>query len=99
MDKTDEFRVEVHLKWPAEDQLPALFANQFGIFSTGVEHVIFFGEFTSSLLLPGRTRESVVSQLNDAAINPVAKIVVTPEGLKAFYNLLKGYVEREGGTT
>ncbi len=95
MDKPDDLKVEVHLKWPTDDNLPALFANQFGIFSTGVETVIFFGEFTSAIMLPGRTLESVSNQLQDATINPIAKIVVTPSGLKAFYNLLKGYVEKE----
>lgn len=90
---TEADKLEVNLRWPLDDNLQAAYANQFAISSVGPEYVIVFGEFLPTGFA-NRPKQEVEEYLKHASIKPVAKIVVSPEGLKAFFNLLKGYGEK-----
>lgn len=83
----------INLKWPLEDDLPAIYANQFAVSVLGSETVITFGEFLPAGL-HNRSRQEIEDYLRDATVRPVAKIVISPAGLEAFYGLLKGFVEK-----
>ncbi len=85
--------LEVNLKWPLEDGLQAVYANQFAIAGAGPEIIIVFGEFLPVGLV-NRSKEEVADYLQRATVKPVAKIVVSPAGLEAFYSLLRGYMDQ-----
>ena len=88
------FQGRVQLRWPLEDSLETLFANQFGIVRQGAETVLVFGEFLPAGLA-GRSNDEVAGYLQEAPIKPVAKIVMTLAGFDAFYAMLKRNVEGE----
>ena len=90
----EDQKLEVNLRWPLEDDLQAVYANQFAISSVGPEYVIVFGEFLPTGFAH-RSKQEIEEYLKHANIKPVAKIVVSPEGLKAFFGLLKGYTEKK----
>jgi hypothetical protein len=85
----------INLKWPLEDTLQTVYANQFAISVSGPEYVIMFGEFLPSGFA-NRAEQEINEFLKNANIKPVAKIVVSPERLQAFYGLLKGFMDRDG---
>lgn len=87
-------KIPVSLKWPLEDDLPTVYANQFAISAPGPEYVIVFGEFLPTGFA-NRPKQEIEEFLRQASVKPVAKIVVSPEGLEAFYGLLKGYMEKQ----
>lgn len=90
----EDQKLEVNLKWPLEDGLQTVYANQFAISSIGPEYVIVFGEFLPAGFA-NRSKQEVEEYLKQANIKPVAKVVVSPEGLKAFFGLLKGYMDKK----
>ena len=92
----EEGNLAVNLKWPLEDNLQTVYANQFAIAATGPEHILVFGEFLPSGFA-NRSKQEIEEYLRHATIKPVAKVVVSPEGLGAFYRLLKSYMERKAG--
>jgi len=83
-----EDKFELQLKWPLEDGLQAVYANQFAIFGAGPEYVLLFGEFLPSGFA-SRSRAEVEEYLKNATVRPVAKIILSPEGLRALANLLR----------
>jgi hypothetical protein len=93
MPKQEEY-LEIKPKWPLEDNLMAIYANQFAITQYGPEIVVTFGEFLPTGLA-GRPEAEVEEYLNNASVKPLAKVVMTPAGLEALYGLLKGYMDRK----
>jgi hypothetical protein len=91
-DQEDE-KLELKLKWPLEDGVQAVYANQFAISQTGPEIVIAFGEFLPVTFV-NRSKPEVEEFLKSATVKPVAKVILSPAGLEAFYNLLKTYFEK-----
>jgi hypothetical protein len=91
---TKDDEVSISLKWPLDDNLQTVYANQFAISGPGPEYVIVFGEFLPTGFAD-RPKKEIEEYLRDAVIKPVAKVVVSPEGLEAFYGLLKGYMEKQ----
>jgi hypothetical protein len=77
-----------NVKWPFEDDLPYLYANHFAVFETPNDVVFVFGNFMPTGLVD-RSDDEVKNYLSKAEIQPLAKIVVSREGLKAFLGLLK----------
>ncbi|MBI3360887.1 MAG: hypothetical protein HY023_07235 [Chloroflexi bacterium] len=93
-DQPIEEKFEVKLKWPLEDSLQAVYANQFALSDFGPEIVIALGEFLPTGL-PNRTKEEIEEYLANATIKPVVKIILSPTGLEAFFGLLKGYMDKK----
>ena len=89
-----EEKIEVALRWPWEDSLQAVYANQFAVFGAGPEYVIMFGEFLPTGL-PNRTKQEIEEHLRNATIKPVAKVIVSAAGLEAFFGLLKGLTDKK----
>ncbi len=93
----EEDKLLVHLKWPLEDGLQTVYANQFAISGPGPEYILMFGEFLPAGFA-NRSKQEIEEYLRDATIKPVAKVVISPEGLEAFYSLLNGYMEKQKRT-
>jgi hypothetical protein len=83
--------LQVNLKWPLEDNLQAVYSNQFAISGAGPEYILTFGEF----LLPGglfqHPQTDIDEYLKNASVKPVAKIVLSHKALEALANMLKGF--------
>ena len=97
---TTDKKLFTDLKWPLEDDLPFLYAYHFSILDTGHEVVLVFGNFIPTGL-PHRSQEEVESYSDQSEIQPVAKIVMSQNGFKAFVGLIEGRIadtsEREKG--
>ena len=87
--------IQVQLKWPTDDNLQAQYANQFGIAGFGNEFVLMFGEYLPTWVLSGRSEEETKTLLQNALVKPIAKVVVTKDGLKAFASLLNDIVAKQ----
>lgn len=92
-EKPSEDIVELNLRWPLEDDIQAVYSNQFAIAHPGPEVILTFGAFLPSSF-SNRSDTEVREFLKNAQVNVVAKIIVSPQGLQAFYNLLTSYMER-----
>jgi hypothetical protein len=92
MSHVDQDLIPVNLKWPLESDLQTVYANQFAISATGPEFVLEFGEFLPTGFA-NRPREEVEGYLTNAMVKPVARIVVSKEGLEALHGLLGNYIE------
>lgn len=82
----------VDVKWPLDDDLPFLYANHFALYETENEVIIVFGNFLPTGF-PKRGREEIDQFIQNAEIKPIAKIVVSQGGFKAFMGLLKSRME------
>ena len=80
-------------KWPLDTLLQSVYANQFAITRSGSEYVLEFGEFLPTGF-SNRSKEEIQAYLDTATIKPVSRIVVSPNGLKAFFNMLDGYLKK-----
>jgi len=78
---------QIRIVWDSGDDLPILYANQlFVSHSSETEFHLVFG-----LLSPPLTLGLQENELPDRIhVKPVAKIIVSPEGMKAFSELLVG---------
>lgn len=85
-------KIELKLIWPLDDNLQAVYANQFAISNYGPEVVITFAEFLPSSFA-NRSKQEIEEYLKNAHVKPVAKVIISREGLDAFFGLLKNYVE------
>jgi len=83
----DEQVVQQQLKWPLEDGLAPLYANQFSIMRTPHEVVLVFGEFIPTGFY-GRTEEDIRNYLETAEVKPISKIVMSPAGAKALLGIM-----------
>ena len=75
-------------KWPLEDGLQPLYANQFSITRTPHEIVLVFGEFIPTGVFSRRSEEEVKDYLDTALIRPISKIVMSYAGAKALNAIL-----------
>ncbi len=91
---TEEEGVELKLKWPLDDNIQTVYANQFAISQFGPEIVITFGEFLPASFA-NRSKQEVEEYIKNASVKLVAKVVLSPEGLKAFAGLLTGYMGKK----
>lgn len=85
----------IRIVWNSPDDLPALYANQLQItHGTETEFHLFFGHLTPPLT-HGLTEEELPTKLS---INPIAKIIITPDVLKemisAMDNNYKNYEKK-----
>ena len=85
-DQNKKFPLE--LKWPIEDDLPFLYTNHFSISDTGHEIIIVFGNFLPTGF-HRRSNEEIEAYLSQAMVKPIAKIVMSHSGFKAFMGLLE----------
>jgi hypothetical protein len=77
-----------NFKWPLDDDLPLLYANNFLVFETEQEIILAFGNFLPTGLA-NRTENEITKYLDTATVNPVAKIVMAKGAFKAFFEMLK----------
>jgi hypothetical protein len=81
----------VPIIWGSADDLSALYANHFYVTHAGeIEFHIIFGHLTPPLTI-GMTEDQLPSSIK---IKPVAKVVLTPEAMKAFVQLLNDNLEK-----
>ena len=81
----------VRLVWDSADGLPALYANHLIVtHGGGSEFHIVFGHLMPPLILP----ESPDDLPDEFVIKPVAKIVVTPQSMKKFIEVMTKNLER-----
>ena len=92
---TEEKFLAVNPKWPLEDDLPLVYANQFAIYETEHEVVLIVGYFMP-IGFPNRSRAEIEEYLSGAEIKPLAKIVMSHGGFKALSGLLKGKMDEKG---
>jgi hypothetical protein len=92
-DKTEPKEKKIRILWGSDEDIPALYANHLLVsFAGGSEFHLIFGHLSPPLLL-GREE----SELPDSVkIKPVAKIVISPAGMKQFIEALnKNYAKYE----
>lgn len=81
-----------NLKWPLEDGLPPLHANNFSLIRTSYEVVLLFGDFIPTGFA-GRSQDEIEKYMESATVRPLSKIVMSNEGFRALFNLLKSNYE------
>ena len=74
-------------KWPFEDGLTPLYANQFSILKTPYEFVLVFGEFNPTGF-SGRSKEELQEYLDKAEVKPVCKVIMSQAGAKALLAIM-----------
>jgi hypothetical protein len=74
-------------KWPFEDGLEPLYANQFSIARTPHEVVLVFGEFIPTGF-SRRSSEEINDFLETALVRPLSKIIMSPAGAKALMTIM-----------
>jgi hypothetical protein len=74
-------------KWPIEDGLEPLYANQFSILKTPYEVVLVFGEFNPTGF-SGRSTEEIQEYLGKAEVTPVCKVIMSQAGAKALLAIM-----------
>jgi hypothetical protein len=77
----------IKIRWPIESDVPLVWANQFAFLNTGHEVVLSFGQFVPTL--HNVTEEEIEEYVKNATVEPVARIVMTPDGLWALFGLLE----------
>ena len=92
---TEDKFIAINPKWPLEDNLPLVYANQFAIYETEHEVVLIAGNFLPIGIL-NRSKPEIEEYLSRAEIKPLAKIVMSHGGFKALLGLLKGKIDEIG---
>jgi hypothetical protein len=88
--ETEKKEKQIRLVWGSVDELPTLFVNQVQIsHAGGSEFHIFFGHATPPLTF-GLAEEEIPDKIT---IEPLAKIVVTPEMMRAVVHVLSENLE------
>jgi len=80
------------LRWPLADDIPLRHANQFAILDDTQDHILIFGDFLQPIIAH-YSPQDVRDFMGKATIKPVAKILLSRDGLLAFYALLTGYMK------
>jgi len=81
----------VRLVWDSTNELPTLYANHLLVTHGGEsEFYIFFGHLTP----PTIVAESADEIPDEFSIKPIAKIVVTPDNMKKFIEVMTNNLER-----
>ena len=81
---------QIHLVWGSPDELPTLFSNHLQVtHAGGTEFHIFFGHATPPLTY-GLKEEEIPDKIT---IKPIAKIVVTPDMMRAVVSVLSENLE------
>ena len=80
--------IEFRLKWPFGMPMQSVYANQFSVTNTGTEIILEFGEFLPTGL-SNLTKDEIAKKASGLEIRPVARIILSPHGLKALSNLIR----------
>jgi hypothetical protein len=89
--------IPVTPKWPLEDDLPLVYANQFAIYETDHEVVLIFGNFMPTGFV-FRSQKEIEDYLKTAEVKPLAKVVMSHGGWNALLGLLKTKMDQKGET-
>ncbi|MDR3576883.1 MAG: hypothetical protein P4L50_23705 [Anaerolineaceae bacterium] len=97
-DKPESFMEQLReLKWPMEDDLPLLYANQFALYETQFEIVLVFGDFFP-IGFPNRPQEEFEQFLKNTTVKPIAKIAMSKGAFKLFSDLLIQRIQDQAKT-
>lgn len=80
--------VTISLKWQSGSELPTLYANQLLVSHASGEFYLIFGESSPPLVSPN---EEIPKSID---IIPKAKVVVLPENMEKFLEVLQINIER-----
>ena len=91
---------QIRIVWGSDEDLPALYANHIYVSHAGeTEFHMVFGHLSPPLMMGGDVGELPES----VKIKPVAKLVITPDVMRAFVKLLgenfEKYEEKMKGKT
>ena len=78
--------IELKLRWDDASALPTLYANQVYITHAGGEFFVIFGEVQVPILLNVTPEE--FSRHAFVTVKPVARLVMTPEGMRAIVDAM-----------
>jgi hypothetical protein len=92
MSNKPEFKEkQIRVKWGTDEDIPALYANNLIVsFAGGAEFHLIFGHLSPILSL-GLEENEIPDTI---FIKPVAKIVISPKGMKAFIKALNENYEK-----
>jgi hypothetical protein len=93
--KTEGDATVVPIVWPAQTDLPTIYANQLYVHHTNNEFILVFGELEMPIMVgsPAEKRETL-KKLPHLSVRPVAKIAVSPPVMLAMAQVIQGNVER-----
>jgi hypothetical protein len=83
-------QLQAKLRWPLENDLPAVYANHASIIVSEHEVTVLFGSFLPTGM-HNRNEEEVEEFLGKVSVQPVAKIVMTKQGFESVYHMLEKY--------
>ena len=92
-DNVNEVDISDLLKWPIEDGLPPLYSNVFASFLSPKEVVILFGSFIPTGIT-FHSEEEQAEYFKSPTIQPLAKIVLSIDAFKKFYDMLTPRMNR-----
>jgi hypothetical protein len=84
--------MELKLRWQDAADLPTLYANQVYITHAGGEFYVVFGEVQLPILVNPSPDE--LDRVREVAVKPVAKLVLTPEGISSVVRAMAENIRR-----